>query len=162
MTQKRTWHGWWNSNSKFTESYESSCKCWLQSCRNSRNCSSNRWSRGFHLFRDCKCVSTCPFLSAVEGCCEDTRTIVLGQRYIQPRILSLTVADAISEEKQQKQFQGKSLFSVTLILPVPAAAICLEYLLSVHSAIYITPTLKAAFLWTSISCSSAKQNGSLC
>lgn len=46
-----------------------------------------------------------------------------GQKYIQPRILSLPVASAISEEKQQEQFQGKSLLSVTLILAVPAAAI---------------------------------------
>lgn len=44
-------------------------------------------------------VCTCSVLSAVKGCHEDTKTIALGQRYIQPCILPLTVVYAISEVK---------------------------------------------------------------
>lgn len=98
-------------------------------------------------------VCTWPFLSVVKGCHKDTRTIVLGQRYIQPCILS--DSDHCSQKKSSKSSSRRS-FSQYLTVP---AAIWLECFLSVYSIIYVNPVLKVGLvfcclfvLWVSFCC----------
>lgn len=60
-------------------------------------------------------MCTCPFLSVVEGCHKDTGTIVLGQRYIQPCILSDT--GHCSQKKNSNTSSKRRSFSWYLSVP---------------------------------------------